>query len=411
MAVDSAPGAAMRRRQRRLRQFLRHERLTVAMALAEAQHHAAPRRQKPASAITVNDAPRGQKNADAEYFELSSDEEVASARGDAVGSALGAPAAGAGPATHRGADRRLGSGGPFALHGRAAEGGTVGGCLEGLRPAAARAGYRSSQDPVSTTECSHSPPCAADGRSVGGSADEYLLDDSRVRICGGCSANPWMDGSTDSVWAARRQARAGYKYWPPRRWLRPLWTSLWSSATSSSSPFVESVEVPQLPLIDIVVGFVASQRQGSQCKLCRRPDVGQVQFLDWDTPVVVQRQGRMVQTVQSGGAAGAVPATLWTSLRSCRTSRSPGEAGRCLRFSSSPELGYEGSEGGFSGFSAFFALLRVVPELSASCSLGALDDEEFFVIEGSGVALTPGVTPMRWATRGMGQGTGAGSLD
>ena len=52
--------------------------------------------------------------------------------------------------------------------------------------------------------------------------------------------------------------------------------------------FVESVEVPQLPFIDIVVGFVASQRQGSQCKLCRRPDVGQVQFLDWETPVVVQ---------------------------------------------------------------------------------------------------------------------------
>ena len=31
--------AAARRRQRRLRQFLRHERLSVAMALAESQHH------------------------------------------------------------------------------------------------------------------------------------------------------------------------------------------------------------------------------------------------------------------------------------------------------------------------------------------------------------------------------------
>ena len=48
-------------------------------------------------------------------------------------------------------------------------------------------------------------------------------------------------------------------------------------------------------------------------------------------------------------------------------------------------------KGFFSGFSAFFALVRVVPELSASCSLGALDDEEFFVIEGSGVAESPGV--------------------
>ena len=39
MDVDSAPSAARRRRERRLRQFLRHERLTVAMALAETLHH------------------------------------------------------------------------------------------------------------------------------------------------------------------------------------------------------------------------------------------------------------------------------------------------------------------------------------------------------------------------------------
>ena len=74
-------GSALRRRQRRLRQWLRDERMTVAMALAEATHRAAPPRQKPASAITVNDAPRGHKDAGAEYFELSSDEEVAPARG------------------------------------------------------------------------------------------------------------------------------------------------------------------------------------------------------------------------------------------------------------------------------------------------------------------------------------------
>ena len=43
-------GAAMRRRQRRLRQWLRHERLSVAMALAESQHHAAPRGQSMARA-------------------------------------------------------------------------------------------------------------------------------------------------------------------------------------------------------------------------------------------------------------------------------------------------------------------------------------------------------------------------
>ena len=41
---------AARRRQRRLRQLLRHERLSVAMALAESQHHAAPRGQSMARA-------------------------------------------------------------------------------------------------------------------------------------------------------------------------------------------------------------------------------------------------------------------------------------------------------------------------------------------------------------------------
>ena len=45
----NAPGAA-RRRQRRLRQWLRHERLSVAMALAEMSHHTAPRGQKMARA-------------------------------------------------------------------------------------------------------------------------------------------------------------------------------------------------------------------------------------------------------------------------------------------------------------------------------------------------------------------------
>ena len=45
----NATGAA-RRRQRRLRQWLRHERLSVAMALAESQHHTAPRGQKKARA-------------------------------------------------------------------------------------------------------------------------------------------------------------------------------------------------------------------------------------------------------------------------------------------------------------------------------------------------------------------------
>ena len=42
------PTAAARRRQRRLRQFLRHERLTVAVLLSERDHHTAPRGQQQA---------------------------------------------------------------------------------------------------------------------------------------------------------------------------------------------------------------------------------------------------------------------------------------------------------------------------------------------------------------------------
>ena len=49
-----------RRRERRLRQFLRHERLTVAMLLAETNHHAAPRAQTMArSGEWVRGAPHG----------------------------------------------------------------------------------------------------------------------------------------------------------------------------------------------------------------------------------------------------------------------------------------------------------------------------------------------------------------
>ena len=43
-------GSARRRRERRLRSMLRHERMSVAMALAESTHHSAPRGQKTARA-------------------------------------------------------------------------------------------------------------------------------------------------------------------------------------------------------------------------------------------------------------------------------------------------------------------------------------------------------------------------
>ena len=50
--AEHAAGAAKRRRERRLRQWLRHERMTVAMVVAEATHHSAPRRLKTATAIS-----------------------------------------------------------------------------------------------------------------------------------------------------------------------------------------------------------------------------------------------------------------------------------------------------------------------------------------------------------------------
>ena len=45
---DGCTGSARRRRERRLRQWNRHERMTDAMALAESTHHSAPRGQKTA---------------------------------------------------------------------------------------------------------------------------------------------------------------------------------------------------------------------------------------------------------------------------------------------------------------------------------------------------------------------------
>ena len=46
MEVDGAKSSAWRRRQRRLRSWLKHERQTVAMALAECLHHSAQRPEK-----------------------------------------------------------------------------------------------------------------------------------------------------------------------------------------------------------------------------------------------------------------------------------------------------------------------------------------------------------------------------
>ena len=90
MDVEHATGSALRRRQRRLRQWLRHERMTVAVALAECQHHAAPRGQSMARARrrardvlhghALDDAPP--RAASTLYFSLDDDVGVLAARPD-----------------------------------------------------------------------------------------------------------------------------------------------------------------------------------------------------------------------------------------------------------------------------------------------------------------------------------------
>ena len=73
-AFDAGTSAAKRRRERRLRSWWRHERMSIAAVLATVSHHSYPK------VDTKNDAPRGQKKVTstrvgpAQYYELSSDD-------------------------------------------------------------------------------------------------------------------------------------------------------------------------------------------------------------------------------------------------------------------------------------------------------------------------------------------------
>ena len=85
MDVDSAPSAAQGRRERQLRQFLRHEQITVAISLAEKLHHTS-RGQKIAKAreeesemhwaMGQTPPPPPPKAAAAEFYSLTPDAEV-----------------------------------------------------------------------------------------------------------------------------------------------------------------------------------------------------------------------------------------------------------------------------------------------------------------------------------------------
>ena len=74
MKVDSGSGSARRRRERRLRSWLRHERMTVRMELTAALHHSAFKGAGP----ETHDAPRSQKTVnskrEAELFSLFEEE-------------------------------------------------------------------------------------------------------------------------------------------------------------------------------------------------------------------------------------------------------------------------------------------------------------------------------------------------
>ena len=140
-------------------------------------------------------------------------------------------------------------------------------------------------------------------------------------------------------------------------------------------------------------------------------EVPQIPFVDrvLDIPVMPQRRARTVQTVQMLGDSTAQFLDKVDDARCCQrqvhglvsaeTCGGPAVAVFDLvvdvpgRQSEVPQIQLLTFLGGGEGFfAAFFGLL--LTELSTGLQRtfwGALDDEEFFVVEGSGVAGTPGV--------------------
>ena len=74
--VDHATGAARRRRERRLRAYLKYARMSVAMALAEANHHTAPRGQKTARAEATYYTSKTSVAGDTAFFSLFDEEDA-----------------------------------------------------------------------------------------------------------------------------------------------------------------------------------------------------------------------------------------------------------------------------------------------------------------------------------------------
>ena len=174
--------AAQRRRGRRLRAALRHERQSIAMALAEMSHHTAPRGLRMARAggeeSEMNTA-TGQKTplpraASTVHFNLFDEGDVLAARPTPLVEVRPQP----GVQRHT-AEQIIETFVPVQILDAPVPqmgGGTGGRILAELRRAGrCRAGYRSAEDLAGQGSAAYGGPCtpAADGGTAGGCADDH----------------------------------------------------------------------------------------------------------------------------------------------------------------------------------------------------------------------------------------------
>ena len=129
VGVGNATRAAMRRRQRRLRAWARHERLSIAMALATVEHHSyGPTANRPKGPDDRHQCQRGRGPRAA----LRPTGTEATSPWDAASTAVGGAAAGGVAAAHRGAEDRAHALRADPRRSCAAEGGTAAGFLQGF---------------------------------------------------------------------------------------------------------------------------------------------------------------------------------------------------------------------------------------------------------------------------------------
>ena len=148
--VARASGAAQRRKLRRLRAALRHELQSIAMALASALHHSADKTTR-----AQHNAPRGQKNADTEYYELSDEDEVPAFVPPPP--CLGEPRGPQDKVQQRTMEQIVDDVPMLTL--LDSPGGPVGGSACSLRCAACRPGYRSAQGLMPPLRCARTVLC------------------------------------------------------------------------------------------------------------------------------------------------------------------------------------------------------------------------------------------------------------